>query len=53
MLGREQDVALLCVHVEADDAFYPFPNVEWDVASWGAWKVEGRRAGVTSTTTVK
>ena len=20
----------------------PFPNVAWDVASWGAWRVEGR-----------
>jgi tocopherol cyclase len=41
LLGREEDVALVCVHVESEDAFYPFPNVQWEVASWGSWKVEG------------
>ena len=35
-------MALLCVHVESEDAFYPFPNVEWDVSSWGSWRMEGR-----------
>jgi len=38
--GREEDVALVAVHT-ADGRFFPFPNIEWRVAPWGRWELDG------------
>jgi len=39
--GRTEDVALVAVHTAAGE-FFPFPDVEWEVAPWGSWRVSGR-----------
>lgn len=41
----EDDVALIGIHV--DGVFYPFPDVDWDVETWGAWRVKGSYDGLT------
>jgi len=40
-LRGEEDVAMIGVHVEREDAFYPFPNVRWSVSPWGSWRLDG------------
>jgi tocopherol cyclase len=36
-LEREEDVGLVGIHFNGE--FWPFPEVEWTVAPWGAWRV--------------
>eukprot|EP00966_Prymnesium_polylepis_P098673 2284963-Prymnesium_polylepis.1 len=37
--GRTEDVALIAVHTAQE--FYPFANVEWEIAPWGSWVLRG------------
>jgi len=45
LLAREEDVALIGLHVDGE--FLPFPDVEWTVDAWGTWRVRGAYDGAT------